>query len=319
MSLENKTVLVTGGAGFIGSHLVDRLILERPSNIVVVDNFFLGREANLETAKTNYPELKVYRQDASNYEVMKNIIKSEDIQVIFDLAIIPLPMSLVNPRWVYEHNTDIALCLCELARQGCFDTLIHFSSSEAYGSCLYAPMDEKHPLNPTTSYGASKAATDLLILSYISTFGIDASIIRPFNNYGPRQNEGSYGGVIPLTINRILSGEAPVIYGDGEQTRDYIYVTETVKAAVEAYNCQDSRGRVMNIASGSEISINRLVQLIARCMGYDKAITYESERPADVSRFIASINLAHDLMNFTPTINLEEGQKVTVDWYRNNM
>lgn len=317
MNLANKSVLVTGGAGFIGSHLVDRLIKEKPSNLVVVDNFFLGKESNLSEAKLNYPKLKVYHQDASDYEAMKGIVESEDIQVVFNLAAVPLPTSLVYPRWTCEQNINITLGLCELARSGYFDTLIHFSSSEVYGSCQYAPMDENHPLNPTTPYGASKAAADLLLLSYMNTFNnINAAIVRPFNNYGPRQNEGSYAGVIPLTIKRLLSGESPVIYGDGEQTRDYIYVTDTVDATVKIYNCQGSRGKVTNIASGSEISINELVKLIAEYMGCNKAIIYESERPADVRRFIASINLARDLINFNPKINLEEGIKQTIEWYK---
>ena len=316
MGLTNKSVLVTGGAGFIGSHLVDRLILEKPSNLVVVDNFFLGKEANLLEAKRNYTALKVFNQDASNYEEMCSIMKKESLEVVFNLAIIPLPASLTDPRWVYEHNVNITLCLCELARERYYDTLIHFSSSEAYGSCQYAPMDEQHSLNPTTPYGASKAATDHLVLSYYKSFGIDAAIIRPFNNYGPRQNEGNYAGVIPLTIQRILSGEAPVVYGDGEQTRDYIYVTETADAAVEIYDCKDSRGKIINIASGSEISINKLVRLIAEYMDCAKAIIYESERPGDVRRFIANISLAQELLDFNPKVTLEDGIKLTTEWYK---
>jgi UDP-glucose 4-epimerase len=315
MVIKGKSVLVTGGAGFIGSHLVDRLVKEKPSNLVVVDNLFQGRESNLSEAKTSYPQLKIYYQDASDYEAMKDIVKSEGIQVVFNLAAVPLPASLVHPGWTYEQNIKITLCWCELAKDACFDTLIQCSSSEAYGSCQYVPMDESHPLNPTTPYGASKAATDLMVLSYVNTFNIDASIIRPFNNYGPRQNEESYAGVIPLTIKRILNGEAPVVYGDGKQTRDYLYVTETAGAAVEIYNCQESRGKVINIASGSEISINKLVKLIAGYMDCDKAIVYEKERPGDVRRFIAGINLAQDLINFKPRINLEEGLKLTIKWY----
>lgn len=316
MNLSNKSVLVTGGAGFIGSHLVDKLIPEKLSNLVVVDNFFLGKESNLEEAKRNRPDLKVYNLDASNYGAMKNIVRQEGIQVIFNLAVVPLPASLEKPRWTYEQNVNITLCLCELARERYFDTLIHFSSSEALGTCQYAPMDENHPLNPTTPYGASKAATDVLVLSYVNTFNIDASIIRPFNNYGPRQNEGSYAGLIPLTIKRILSGEPPVIYGDGEQTRDYIYVTETADAAVELYNHQDTRGKVVNIASGDEISVNKLVKLISQYMGSGRDIIYESERPADVRRFIASIKLARDLINFRPKVSLEDGTKLTIEWYK---
>ena len=243
-------------------------------------------------------------------------MKKESLEVVFNLAIIPLPASLTDPRWVYEHNVGITLCLCELARKGYFQTLIHFSSSEAYGSCQYAPMDEQHPLNPTTPYGASKAATDHLVLSYCKSFGIDAAIIRPFNNYGPRQNEGNYAGVIPLTIKRILSGEAPVVYGDGEQTRDYIYVTETANAAVEIYDCKDSRGKIINIASGSEISINKLVRLVSEYMDSSIDIIYESERPADVRRFIASVSLAQNLINFRPKISLEDGIKLTIEWYK---
>lgn len=316
MGLNNKSVLVTGGAGFIGSHLVDRIIREKPSNLVVVDNFFLGKESNLLEAKRNYPALKITNLDASDYEGMVSLTRSENIQVVFNLAIIPLPASLTDPRWVYEHNTSITLCLCELARERYYDTLIHFSSSEAYGSCQYSPMDEKHPLEPTTSYGASKAATDHLVLSYCKSFGIDAAIMRPFNNYGPRQNEGNYAGIIPLTINRILSGEAPVIYGDGEQTRDYIYVTDTADAAVKTYNNPNTRGKIINIASGSEISINKLVRLISEYMGNIGDIIYEVERPADVRRLIASINLARELIDFKPSISLEEGIKNTIDWYK---
>lgn len=315
VKLEDKSIMVTGGAGFIGSHLVDRLIPENPSNLVVVDNFLLGKESNLQQAKTNYPGLKILCQDASDFEAMKQIMKDEVIQVVFNLAVIPLPASLDRPRWAYEENNNITLCLCELARNAYFDTLIHFSSSEAYGNCQYAPMDESHPLNPTTPYGASKAATDLLVLSYVNTFNIDAAILRPFNNYGPRQNEGNYAGVIPLTIKRILAGESPIIYGDGEQTRDYIYVTETADAAVKIFNHASTRGKVVNIASGGEVSINRLASLIAEYMDCGKAIVYERERPGDVRRFIANINLAQDLINFKPRINLEEGIKQTIEWY----
>lgn len=305
-----------GGAGFIGSYLIERLIKEEPSNLVVVDNFFLGKESNLSEAKSSYPQLKIYHQDASDYEAMKHIMESEGVQVVFNLAAVPLEISLNYPRWAYEEDINIMLCVCELIRNGYFGTLISFSSSEACGSCQYVPMSENHPLNPTTPYGAGRASGELLLLSYVNTFNIDAGIVRPFNNYGPRQNEGSYAGIIPLTIKRILSGEAPVIYGDGEQTRDYIYVTETANAAVEIYKCKESRGRVINIASGSEISINKLVRLIAKHMDYDGPILYESERVADVRRMVADIRLAERLINFKPRMNIEEGIKLTVEWYQ---
>jgi UDP-glucose 4-epimerase len=308
--------LVTGGAGFIGSHLVDRLIREKPSNLVVVDNLFLGKESNLNEARNNYKGLKFYRQDVSDFSRMKEILQAEGTQVLYNLAVIPLMASLEKPRWTFEQNINIALSLCELARTGCFQTLVHFSSSEAYGTCQYVPMDEHHPLNPTTSYGASKAAGDLLVLSYINTFGIDASIIRPFNNYGPRQNEGTYAGVIPLTIKRILKNESPVIFGDGEQTRDYIFVTDTASAAVEIYKNQSTRGRIFNIASGSEISINKLVRMITEHMNYSKNIVYKDERPGEVRRLIAGVELAENTIKFKPGVSLEQGLKETIEWYK---
>lgn len=315
MSLKNRSVLVTGGAGFIGSHLVDRLVREEPERIVVVDNFFLGKESNLRDAQVSYPDLIVYHQDASDYEMMKEILMKEGVEVIFNLAVIPLPASLTKPRWSFEQNVDITLTICELAREDQFDTLINFSSSEAYGTSEYAPMDEKHPLNATTPYAASKAASDHLVFSYCRTFGVDASTIRPFNNYGPRQNEGSYAGVIPLTIKKILRGEPPVIFGDGKQTRDYLYVTDTADAAVRIYNHRSTRSHVLNIASGREISIETLIKAIADYMKSDLPIVYEKERPGDVRRHIANVYLAEDLIGFRPTVDLTDGLEKTINWY----
>lgn len=319
MNLKNKSILVTGGAGFIGSHLVDRLIKEEPEKLVVVDNFFLGKESNLQDAKENYSNLKIYNQDASDYERMKEIMENEGIEVVFNLAVVPLPASLTKPRWTFEQNINLALSMCELVRNDYFDTLVHFSSSEAYGTSEYAPMDEKHPLNSTTPYAASKAAEDQLVFSYCRTFGIDATIIRPFNNYGPRQNEGSYAGVIPITIQRILNDEAPVIYGDGKQTRDYLYVTDTANATIDVYNSKSTRGKVLNIASGKEVSIETLVKLIAKYLNCDKPIVYEQERIGDVRRHIANVYLAEDLIDFKPIVGFEEGLKKTVDWYKKNL
>ena len=316
MSLKNKSILVTGGAGFIGSHLVDGLISQEPERITVVDNFFLGKRRNLEEAKKRFPALRIYDQDASVKEKVGKIIEKEGTEVVFNLAILPLPASLEKPSWVFTHNNDITLAFCELAREDAFDTLIHFSSSEAYGNSLSGPMDENHPLNGTTPYAASKAACDLLVYSYEQTFGIDASIIRPFNNYGPRQNEGSYAGVIPLTIKRIMNDEPPVIFGDGRQTRDYLYVTDTAEAAIKIYNSARTRGRVLNIASGKEVRIDHLLQLIAKLMGFKGRILHEPDRPADVRRHIANVYLAEDLLEFKPTVGLEDGLRMTINWYK---
>ena len=207
MEIKNKSVLVSGGAGFIGSHVVDRLIKEKPEKIIVVDNFFLGKMENLTHAKKPFPKLKIVNQDVTDISKVDKIIKDNNVDIVFNLAVIPLPTSLEKPVWVFEENVKMAFTFLELARRDKFKTLVHFSSSEAYGTALKTPMDEKHPTNPTTTYGSSKLAGDHLTMIYRNMYGIDASIIRPFNNYGPRQNSGSYAGVIPLTLNRIKKGQ----------------------------------------------------------------------------------------------------------------
>ncbi len=319
MTLKNRTIMVTGGAGFIGSHVVDRLMLEEPESIVVVDNFFLGKQRNLKNAREKYPKLKIEYRDASDIDAMRGILEMESIDVVFNLAVVPLLASHVEPRITWDTNVNTTLVLCELLRENHYSTLIHFSSSEAYGTAEKIPMDEEHPLNPTTPYAASKAAGDHIVTSYHKTFGIDASIIRPFNNYGPRQNEGSYAGVIPITIKRILSGLPPIIYGDGEQTRDYIYVSNTADAAIDIYKHRNTRGKILNIATGQEITIKKCIIEIAKLLEYDKPFIYEPERLADVRRHRADISLAEKLIGFKPKISFEEGIKETVEWYKNNI
>lgn len=319
MELKNKSILVTGGAGFIGSYVVDALINERPKDIVVVDNMSLGKEENLNDAKKNFKDLKLYKEDAGNFEIMKNIMESHKTEVVFNLAIVPLPASIEKPKETVDENIKIVTTLCELQRLGFFRTLIHFSSSEVYGSARYYPMNEEHPLGACTPYAASKAAGDLIVLSYRTTFNTDCAIIRPFNNYGPRQNELSYAGVIPLTIKRILNDECPIIYGDGKQTRDYIYVTDTARMAIEIYKNEKARGKIINIGSGKEISVITLIKTIMKFLNCDKEIKFEAERPGDVRRHISDIHLAQDLLGFKQRVFFEEGMKRTVDWYKEKL
>ncbi len=315
--MKDENFLITGGAGFIGSHLIDRLILEKPKKLVAVDNFFLGKESNLKEAKKAFPELKVYNQDVCDQKAMRKIIEENEIQVIFDLAVLPLPMSLIQPKFTFEKNVEMTLSMCELLREDAYEKLVHFSSSEVYGSALYDPMDEKHHLGSTTPYAASKAAGDLLVQSYSSTYDTYATIVRPFNNYGPRQNDESYAGVIPLTMKRIAAGENPVIFGTGEQTRDYTYVTDTAEATVNIYKTPETRGRILNVGSGKETSILELVQLIVKHTGYNIPIKFEDKRQGDVMRHIADISELKKYVDYTPKVGLNEGIKRTVEWYLN--
>ena len=316
LSLKDKNVLITGGAGFIGSHLVDQIVMKKPHRIIVIDNLFLGNEDNLVNARRSYPELVFLEKDASVESEMESVLKRYQIDVVFNLAVIPLPTSLVKPKWSVDHNIKITTTWCELARKGHYQTLIHFSSSEAYGTAQTVPMDESHVLAPLTPYAASKAADDFVVLSFIETFGIDAAIIRPFNNYGPRQNDKSYAGIIPIVITKVLTNKPVEIHGDGQQTRDFIYATDTANAAIDCFEHSETRGKITNIASGIEISINELVSLLLKKMNAEKHdVINIDRRPGDVRRHCADITKAKKLFQFTQRVDIENGLNLTIDWY----
>lgn len=316
MVITGKNVLVTGGAGFIGSHLVDALVAEAPKNLVVVDNLFLGKEENLRDATEAFRGLTFILEDAGNFSAMKAILKGYHIDLVFHLAVIPLPKSLEEPAWTIAENVRVTTNVCELGRLGFYQKLIHFSSSETYGTALRVPMDEDHPLIPSTPYAASKVASDYIVLSYFKTFGLETVIVRPFNNYGPRQNEGSYAGVIPIVIRKIKQGEPVEIFGDGEQTRDFLYVQETARATLKLCQTEEAIGRIVNLASGRETSINHLIKKMIHIMKVkDHPIHHTEPRPGDVKRHCGGIRLANQLIGFEPNIELEEGLRETIRWY----
>lgn len=313
-----KNVLVTGGAGFIGSHLCDELLICGASKVVCVDNFFLGKMENLKNA-LRHNRFVLYRDDARQFGVMQSIIEKEQIEVVFNMATIALNYSFFNPFDAYMVNVEIANTLLELIKIGAYKTLIDTSSSEAYGTAQYSPMDENHPTDPTTPYAAGKAAADLMVHSFSKVLGLDISIIRPFNNYGPRQNaEGPLAGIIPVTAKRIKNGGRPVINGDGEQTRDFIYVKDTVRGLLLAYEKEESRGMIINLGSGQKMTMNSLIHGICDYMGYGGEWDYKQERISDVRNLCADISRARKVLGFEPQVSFKVGIKETLDWYINN-
>jgi UDP-glucose 4-epimerase len=313
--VTGKSILVTGGAGFIGSHLAERIAAYGPSQLTVIDDLSLGSRSNLAVLLTT--DYFVFRQiDMANREALFEALEAAVPDIVFNLAVVPLPASLVNPAACYRVNTETALHLCEAYRAGLLKKIVHFSSSEAYGSCLEAPMNEGHPLNATTPYAASKAAADLLIRSYGETFGLPWLIVRPFNNYGPRQNMADYAGIVPTAALRILRGLPVVVFGDGLQTRDYIYVDDTVEATILLSDIPAAWGSVVNVGSGREISMLDLVQAIAGALGLPALVEHRPDRVADVRRHVADTALLRDVSGFTPNVTIEEGMRRTVDWYR---
>lgn len=315
-NIKDKNILVTGGAGFIGSHLVDELLNKGARKVVVIDNFFVGKMENLKDAKENYDNLIIYKDDASDYGTMQAIVEKEEIEVVFNLATMALIYSFFNPFGAYNINVEIANVLMQLMKNNKFKTLIHSSSSEAYGSLKYSPMDEDHPLNPTTPYAAGKAAADLLITSFYNVFKWDITIIRPFNNYGPRQNDQALAAIIPLTAKRIREGEKPIIEGDGLQTRDFIYVKDTVRAFIMAYENENAIGETINLGSGIEHKIKDIIQEIAVYYDYKGDSEYKPERTADVKRLCASSKKAKEILGFEIEVPFEVGIKETLDWYK---
>ena len=218
--------------------------------------------------------------------------------------------------WTIETNVGIATTFCELARWGCIGTLVHCSSSEAYGTAQNVPMNEAHPQMAITPYAASKSAADQVVLSYWRTFGIDATVVRPFNNFGPRQNPGTYAGVIPIVVQRVRDGQPVEIHGDGTQTRDFLFVRATADALVRAYAEAATRGQVLNIATGHETSVNDLVTRLLGVMGApDHPRVHTPPRPGDVRRHCGDIALARRLLGFDPPPIDDDQLRETVDWY----
>jgi len=291
--MKNKTICVTGGSGFIASHLIKALKKENPKKIINLD------------LKTGY-NLTIYRE-------LEVFFEENQVDLVFDLATLPLPVSLKKPYIVVYDIVTMLLNLCELQRLGMFGRLVHISSSEAYGTATSVKMDETHSLKPRTPYAAGKASADLIALAYHQTFGSDIIIPRCYNAYGPGQPL-NWGAVIPKTINKILNGDPPIIYKDGKQTRDFVFVKDLARGIIEVSKI-DQRGLIVNIGTGIETPITDLIHLICKLMDYPGHIDIQGQRIADVSRHCADTKLLKELTGFTPQTKLEDGLKETIEYY----
>lgn len=307
--------LVIGGAGFIGSHLVDQLISTGASEIVVVDDFSLGTMFNLRQALHNFPNLEVINQDATDIERLKSKLSGRFFDNCFNLGVVPLPASLVYPSRTAQTNFDLAVCGVEMVRNDFAERLIHFSSSEVYGSASYVPMNEDHPANISTPYAASKYAGDMYVLSMVKTFRLPAFIVRPFNNIGPRQNARDFAGIIPRLCRAAVTNVAFEMFGSGKQTRDFIAVEDTARIVSELQFTEIGIGEVVNIGSGVETSIEELVR-IAKNTFEDLTIQPSDSRPADVQRHVADTRKLRVLLPDVSFTAVASQVTHTLQWYQ---
>jgi UDP-glucose 4-epimerase len=302
-------VVVTGGAGFIGGHLVEALIAAG-ARVRVLDDFSSGRRENVDERR-----VEVIQGDVCSDSDLDHAF--DGAAVVLHLAARCVRLSFSDPDYVHRVNSHGTLQVLLAARRCGVRRVVYVSSSEVYGSAVRVPMAEDHPLEPTTIYGATKLAGELYAQAATRSFGLETIVVRPFNTYGPRAHfKGVYGEVIPRFTVRLLNGRRPVIFGDGLQTRDFTYVTDTVRGILAAAQVPDAHGQVVNIARGEEVSIQRLAQLLAAAAEVALSPEFSEPRPADVRRHWADITRARIALGFKPEIGIDEGVRRYLAWFR---
>ncbi|MGV3661831.1 MAG: SDR family NAD(P)-dependent oxidoreductase [Prosthecobacter sp.] len=313
MNLSGQTCLVTGGAGFIGSELC-RQLLAAGAQVRIVDNLVNGKESNV--AEILGHSCTLHTTDIRDVEAMRALIQGCDR--VFHLACLGVRHSIHSPVENHEVNATATLNLLLLSRELGVVRFVYVSSSEVYGTAQQVPQPETHPTLPMTVYGASKLAGECYTRAFYRTYDYATTVIRPFNSYGPRSHhEGDSGEVIPKFLLRTLAGRPMVIFGDGSQTRDFTFVSDTARGILEAGLADNTIGETINIGSGFEITIKELADEVRTVTGMaDAAIIHESDRPGDVLRLYSDTTKARELTGFAPQVTLREGLTKLLGWYQ---
>ena len=318
MNWAQKKVLVTGAEGFIGSHLTERLVaLGAEVKALVMYNSFntWGWIDTFRPGEKN--KLHIICADIREADLLKSTLK--DIDIVFHLAaLIAIPYSYVSPSSYIKTNIEGTLNLLQAARDHGVEKFLHTSTSEVYGTALYTPIDEKHPLQGQSPYSASKIGADMIAESFYRSFDLPVTTVRPFNTYGPRQ---SMRAIIPTLIVEMLSNDK-IQLGSLHPIRDFTYVSDTVEGFLKTAETDDINGEVINIGSAQGISIGKLAEKLMKMM--NKKITIESEekrvRPpqSEVNQLICNNNKAKELIDWQPKMSLDEGLEKTINWFKAN-
>ncbi|MEI8257179.1 MAG: SDR family oxidoreductase [Deltaproteobacteria bacterium] len=304
-------VLVTGGAGFIGGHLVDALVAEG-ADVRVLDNFSTGRRSNIEH---NLAKIELLEGDVRDVETCAKAV--DGIELIFHEAAVPsVARSVEDPVTSNEVNVGGTVKLLDAARKAGVKRVVYAASSSAYGETEVLPKVETMTPAPVSPYAISKLAAELYMTTFGRLYGIKTCSLRYFNVFGPRQDPKShYAAVIPKFVTSLLGGTAPVIYGDGEQTRDFCFIENVVSANLLAAKA-DVNGEVVNIACGERVSLRQLVQFVNTELGTDILPEHAEARRGDIRHSLADIRAAQKLLGYQVKYDLRAGLRKTIDYYR---
>jgi UDP-glucose 4-epimerase len=307
--------LVTGGAGFIGSHIAAALI-ENGARVRIIDNLSTGYEKNIEAIGSNVDFVKA---DVGDEQALKTVLS--DVELIFHEAAIPsVPRSVDYPTETHQASVDATFKLLLAARDHNVRRVVYAASSSAYGDQPDLPKQEDMRPAPLSPYAVAKLVGEYYCQVFTRVYGLETVSLRYFNVFGPRQDPTSqYSGVISRFMSALMTGEQPVIYGDGEQSRDFTYISNVIDANLRAAESTSAIGEVINIANGHRTTLNELLEAIKHVTGKsDVTARYEPPRAGDVRDSLADLTQARTLLGYEPRVSLEEGLKLTFDWWQNN-
>ena len=315
---DRSTVVVTGGAGFIGSELV-RQLAARGERVVIIDNLVNGKRENVADVLSRDVTLQVV--DVRDGDAVVPHLR--EARIVYHLACLGVRHSVHSPHENHDVNATATLKLLAAARQADVPRFVYVSSSEVYGGVESTPIlgdaiSENHPAFPCTVYGGSKLAGESYTRAYFRTYGYPTVVIRPFNTYGPRSHhEGDSGEVIPKFLLRCLAGRPLIVFGDGSQSRDFTFVSDTAAGILLGGEHPKAVGETINIGSGTDVRIADLAKTVAAVTGRPNAeIVHDDPRPGDVYRLIADVSRARALLGFEPRVSMADGLQRLLQWYR---